>query len=290
MIRPFVKGLVLAVALATAGGVSADEKATKLADIQSELDALSAQLQSLRSELTSGGASAMQAAGGSSALDRMNAMEAQLAQLTSRTEALQIRIEKVVKDGTNRIGDLEFRLCELEEGCDPSSLPETPTLGGAAPAAAASAPAATTATDTGATASAPAAAPKVEMAMNEQADFDRAKAALDGGDYQGAVTQFTQYVQNYPGGPLSTDAQFYQGEALSQTGDTAGAARAYLAAFSGQPEGPRAPSALTRLGAALGLLGQTQDACMTLSEVGKRFPAAPEVADATAAMQKLGCQ
>ena len=70
----------------------------------------------------------------------------------------------------------------------------------------------------------------------------------------------------------------------------AGAARAYLDAFSGAPDGPRAPAALLKLGAALGLLGQAQEACVTLGEVGTRFPTAPEAVEATTAMRSLGCQ
>ena len=69
------------------------------------------------------------------ALDRMNALEAQLADLTAKTEKLEIRINKVVADGTNRIGDLQFRVCELEQGCDTSKIGETVPLGGGAAAA-----------------------------------------------------------------------------------------------------------------------------------------------------------
>ena len=273
---------MLAVTLVAASGVYAQDKAQTLADIRTEVQALAAQVQALKSELVSGGAAAMQAAGGASALDRMNTLEAELARLTSETEKLQIRVDKVVTDGTNRVGDLEFRLCELEEGCDTGNLPITTALGGAATTTAT-----TTPTDTAAISSA---TPTAELALNEQADFDRAKAALDSGDFQGAANQFTTFAQSYPGGPLTGEAQFLQGDALSQLGDTSGAARAYLGAFSGAPQGPRAPAALLKLGAALGLLGQTQDACVTLGEVPVRFPAAPEAAEAQSTMQKLGCQ
>jgi TolA-binding protein len=37
-------------------------------------------------------------------------------------------------------------------------------------------------------------------------------------------------------------------------------------------------------------LGQTQDACVTLGQVGVRFPQAPEAVEAGVAMQKLSCQ
>ncbi len=281
MIRLLMKVLTLAVALAAASGVYAQDKSATLAEMRDELQTLAGQLQALKSELVAGGQAAMQAAGGASALDRMNAMESELARLTAAQEQLQIRVEKVVADGTNRVGDLEFRICELEEGCDSANLPITAALGGDAPAVAGGAETAPAA-DPG--------APQVEMAINEQSDFDAAKAKMDAGDFAGAATALTAFTQNYPGGPLTGEAQFLQGEALSQSGDTTGAAKAYLAAFSGAPQGPRAPASLLRLGAALGLLGQTQDACVTLGEVSVRFPAAPEAGEAVTTMQKLGCQ
>lgn len=292
MIRAFAGALALTAALAAAGAGFGADKAQTLADIRAEVAQLAAGLQSLKSELVTGGQAAMQAAGGASALDRMNAMEAELARLTAATEKLQIRVDKVVADGTNRVGDLEFRLCELEKGCDTANLPETAALGGPVTAgtSAGTAPDPAAGTTTNADPASGSPAPAVEMAMNEQSDFDRAKALMDGGDFVGAATQFATFTQNYPGGPLTGEAQFLQGEALGKTGDSAGSARAYLGAFSGAPQGPRAPAALLRLGAALGLLGQTQDACVTLNEVPARFPQAPEATEAKTTMQQLGCQ
>ena len=277
-----LRSLLVAVVLAAplSPGVAQD-RAQTLADIRAELAALSGELQMLRSELLAGGQAAMQAAGGASALDRMNSIEAALARLTSDTEALQNRVNRVVTDGTNRVGDLEFRLCELEEGCDPASLPITQALGGDASAA--------PAPSSGVTAPAAGAAIP-ELAVSEQADFDRAKAALDSGDFRGAADQFAAFTQAYTGGPLTGEANFLRGEALAQLGETSNAARAYLDAFSGAPNGPRAPAALLKLGASLGILGQTQEACVTLGEVGTRFPTAPEAVEATAAIRSLGCQ
>jgi tol-pal system protein YbgF len=263
----------------------AQDKAQTLADVRAELSKLADDLQALRSELVQGGAPAMQAAGGASALDRMNAMEAELSRLTSQTEQVQNHVNRVVTDGTNRIGDLEFRLCELEDGCDPANLPITESLGGApAGGAQGTAPVVTTLPVTGATGGAP------ELAVAEQADFDRAKGALDSGDFQGAADKFAAFGQAYPGSPLTGEAQYLRGESLEKLGDTANAARAYLQAFSGAPNGPRAPGALLRLGATLGALGQAQEACVTLGEVGTRFPTAPEAVEAAANMRNLNCQ
>ncbi len=281
-----IRALVLSSLIAAAALPAAAQNAETLADLRAELMRLAQDLQSLRGELVSGGQSAMQAAGGTGALDRMNAMEAEIVRLTARTEELQNRVDRVVADGTNRIGDLEFRICELEDGCDVSNMPITGMLGGAAG---------------GGGAAVPPAAPSVpeapasnggtpELAISEQADFDRAKAALDGGEYQAAADGFAAFANAYPGSPLTGNAHFLRGEAMAGLGDTSGAARAYLDAFSGAPDGPMAPAALFRLGAALGLLGQVQEACVTLGEVPRRFPNAPEAAEATSTMQTLGCQ
>ena len=60
----------------------------------------------------------------------MDTIEAELSRLTARTEEVELKLNRVVSDGTNRIGDIEYRLCEVTEGCDPTTLGATPTLGG----------------------------------------------------------------------------------------------------------------------------------------------------------------
>ena len=184
----------------------------------------------------------------------------------------------MVSDGTNRIGDLEFRLCEATEGCDIAALPDTPVLGGNAPAPVI-VPDATTPTTGGA-----------ELAIGEQADFDRAKEVLATGDFRTAADLFATYAQSYPGGPLMQEAQYLRGEALSQLGETSNAARAYLEAFSGAPDGVLAGQSLLKLGQALGDLGQVPEACVTLGEVGTRFAGSIDATAAQVSMQGLGCQ
>ena len=129
-----------------------------------------------------------------------------------------------------------------------------------------------------------------EMAVSEKEDFDRAKEVLGQGDFPGAAALFATYAQSYPGGPLVPEAHYLRGEALSKQGDTANAARSYLDAFSAKPDGPIAPDALVKLGEGLGALGQVQEACVTLAEVGARFPGSMAATQATVAMQGFGCQ
>lgn len=277
-------GLSLALCLLPVLG-QAQDRAQTLADIRSELAALAAEFNALKSELISTGAISSGAAGGD-ALTRMDTIEASLARLTARTEEIELRLNRVVNDGTNRIGDIEYRLCEMTEGCDPAKLGATPVLGGASGAAAAPAaapPVASGGTGTAGTGGA-------ELAVAEQQDFDRAKEVLGQGDFQGAAALFATYAQSYPGGPLIPEAHYLRGEALSKLGDTGNAARAYLDAFSAAPEGPFAPDALLKLGEGLGALGQMQEACVTLAEVGARFPGSMAATQSTVAMQGFGCQ
>ncbi|WP_054005791.1 tol-pal system protein YbgF [Cypionkella psychrotolerans] len=274
-----MRWLVLCLALLPLPALAQD-KAQTLADLKAELGQLSAQFNGLKAELVQSGAASTGAAGGD-ALQRMDAMEAELTRVTAKAEEIELKLNRVISDGTNRIGDIEFRLCEQTEGCDPSNIPETPVLGGntAAAAPAATAPAAT----------APASdAP--ELAMGEKNDFDRAKGVLGQGDFRAAADLFATFTQSYPGSPLSEEANFNRGEALTKLDDTANAARAYLEAFSGKPDGPFAAESLLKLGQALGALGQVPDACVTLAEVGNRFPGTIHATNAQVSMQGLGCQ
>lgn len=275
--RLIAVGLAL-VLLATQG--KAQDRTQTLADIRQELAVLYVEIQRLGTELnTTGGAAGVAAAG--TTTDRVNALETEVTRLTAKTEELENRINTVVKDGTNKVGDLEFRLCELESDCDISTLGETPTLGGGAlPVAPATATPATP--DVGAGSG-------EQLAVAEQADYDAALSAFNGANWAEAAERFARFVEAYPGSPMAPEANFLRGEALAQQGQTSDAARAYLDAFSADPAGPRAAEALLKLGTGLGELGQVNEACVTLGEVANRFPSSPSVGPAQQAKAALGC-
>ena len=252
------------------------QDAETLADIRQELTVLYVEMQKLKRELsTTGGANLT--LGGASVLERVGAMENELQRLTAKTERMDHRIGQIVKDGTNRIGDLEFRLVELEGG-DVSVLGETTTLGGVAVA------------DETTIATPPDTDDSNEqMAIGEEADFQQASKALADGAYKKAAELFSQFESSYPGSPFSARANLSRGKALDGLGDTREAARAYLASFTANATGPVAPDSLFELGAALGRLGQTDQACVTLGEVGVRFPNAEAANNARQEMINLGC-
>lgn len=249
-----------------------------LADIRQQLSVLYVELQSLKRELsTTGSPEGVNTSG--TTLQRIDAIETELQRLTGRTERLEQRIDRVVQDGTNRVGDLEFRLVELEGG-DVSNLGETTTLGGdvATPVAPAVPSLADGAGDVGS-----------ELAVGERADFDRALAALEAGDSQSAADQFDAFLETYPGSPLEAEAHLRRGQAFEALDRMTVAARSYLDSYSLYPQSAVADQALYNLGRALGALDKVSEACVTLGEVETRHPGSAMIGPAQAEMQALGC-
>ena len=270
--------LIVAMCILAVPAVAQDREKT-LADIRQELSVLFVEIQKMRRELsTTGGVNANLS--GTNVLERVDAMEAELQRVIAANEALTNRVDRVVSDGTNRIGDLEFRLCELESGCDIGSLGETPTLGGGAlPTAVTPQPVAPVGDVTGG----------VELAVAERDDFDRAKATFDAGSFEAAAEQLQRFTETYQGGPLTGLAHLMRGEALQSLGLTSSAARAYLESYSGTPNGPTSPTALLKLGLALDGLGQNSEACITLAEVTLMYPDTEASIEAQAARASMGC-
>lgn len=267
----------LALSLALPSGVQA-QNAETLADIRQQLSILYVEMQKLKRELSTTGAPAGVNVGGTT-LDRVNAIEDELRRLTGRTEQLENRIERVVQDGTNRIGDLEFRLVELEGG-DLSTLGETTTLGGDVEVPSLSDG---TLTET--------VTPETELAVGENADYRRARAALDGGDFVSAETQFAAFLETYPGSPLAPQAHLGLGLSMEGQGssDQAGIAAAFLESYSSDMSSPVADQALFHLGKSLGGLGKISEACVILGEVHARHPGSDMVMLAQSEMRNLGC-
>lgn len=219
-----------------------------LEDIRQDITQLSEILLELRGELLTTGNSGVSQDSVGTILQRLNMLEAELSAALGRVETLQFRIIQITDDGTQRIGDLEFRLTELEGG-DTSNLGTTPSLGGEA-------------TPTGGQ----------ELATDEQHSFNQATAQYTEGNYQASVEMFDAFINTYPGGPLTSEAQYRKGLALAGLQDWSSAARSYLDSFSGAPDGAYAADSLYELGVSLGALGQAEQACLTLNEIELRYP------------------
>lgn len=274
-----MRALLVAGLVACALAAPAAAQQQNLADVKAELSLLDDQVEQLRDALVRSGPAHGLPMASATPLTRLDQLEAELRHLTDRVDVLTNDVRRIVDDATNRVGDIEFRLAELEGG-DTSVLVKPEPLGGGVTGPK------PRPTPGGSTV----ASPETPLVATEQADFDAAVAAADAGENAKAAVLFGSFLANYPGGPLQTDAQFRRGESLSATGDWRGAARSYLDAFSGAPQSPLAPRALYRLAIALGELGQINEACLTLTEVDSRYPGSEVAADVATERVTLRCQ
>lgn len=246
-------------------------QADSVAEIRSELNALSAVVADLARELSSGAAASQPGFDGT-LIDRVDQIRTELARLTGRTEELEFRIRRVIDEASNRLGDLEFRLTELGGG-DPSSLPQRP-LGGesqsfiAAPELPSEAP---------------------ELAAGEEAALRGARSLAEAGDREGAVQALQDFLDLFPGSPLGPEASMLLGEMHRARGAEPEAARAFLNLYLSDPDGPSAPGALYALGDSLGRLGQREEACVMFDELRTRFASSPEASEAEGPREALAC-
>lgn len=265
-----------------------------LADIQASLRAVASDLQALRAELLASGAAGFEAAGGDTAIDRMNAMEAQIARLTDQTEQLTNRVKRVVAGGSNRLGDIEFRLCELDPNCDlgalmTAELGRQSEFGGGLSGEAVVPPPPSDISSVTLPPLDDATPDAIPPTEEEAEDFAAARAAIEAGDWAQAIPLLEEFVAVHGGGPLTVDALFLLGMAQREAGQTEQAAESWLQAFSADPDGPRAARSLLELSRAMATVASPAEACPFLSELSIRFPEAPEAAQAEVAAAELGC-
>ena len=283
-IRAGAVAFVIALVFGWTGPAPAQDESTEatLADIRQELEFLLGEVRYLKSQLVTTGPPQSSSArrGGSVAL-RVDAIESELRQLTGAVEELQFRVETIVEDGTRRIGDLEFRLVELEGG-DLSSVGKVPALGTAEPDSAKAketeaAAAESSGESTGNGTEDEAAAPRKPVYPGET-PFEVAMAAFEAGNYADALGYLDTALDPDSDAETFAEVRFWQGESHFALQDWQSAASSYLDSFSSSPKGPHASGSILGLGVSLGELGHADEACLMLSEAAVRAPNDPEVA------------
>lgn len=113
--------------------------------------------------------------------------------------------------------------------------------------------------------------------------FAKAKALMDGGDYDSAEAAFAAFVRRYPDSSKTAEGNYWLGKTLSVRNANADAAQAYIAAIRGWPKSSWAPDAVVELARSLIALNKPADACQTLAQLGKYYPKASATVTAQAA-------
>ena len=114
----------------------------------------------------------------------------------------------------------------------------------------------------------------VAMLDQPREQFNVALQAFQAGQYPEAEAGFKAFLAANPSHRLSADALFYIGETYLQRSRPREAAEQYLKVTTDYSKSSRAPESMVRLGQTLAALGNNEQACATLTEFGKRYPAA----------------
>ncbi len=117
------------------------------------------------------------------------------------------------------------------------------------------------------------------------------KTKLSEGDFVGAQTALSQYIQFNPDATDIGEMNFWLGESYYVRGGYADAADAFIASMRTDPKGVKAPDAMVRLAATLRQLGNTTEACQTLAAFPKQFPKASATVKEKARIEavRTGC-
>lgn len=137
-----------------------------------------------------------------------------------------------------------------------------------------------------------AALPPAESNANVKQDYDTAYGHLLRQDYGAAEAAFDDFIKAYPNDPRAGDAQYWLGETYFVRGNYKSAASSFLKGYQTYSKSSKAPDSLLKLAMSLDRLGQKDAACSSFGELVTRFPDAPAHLKSKAASEqkRLACR
>lgn len=121
----------------------------------------------------------------------------------------------------------------------------------------------------------------------EKADYEAALATFRQGDFAGAQTAFTSFIQKYPQSGYNPSALFWLGNAQYATRDYKGAIGNFRALVAQSPTHARAPESVLSIANCQIELGDTKAARKTLGDLIKTYPQSEAAAAAKERLAKL---
>lgn len=94
-------------------------------------------------------------------------------------------------------------------------------------------------------------------------------------DYGAAEAAFDDFLKRYPSDQLSGNAQYWLGETYFVRSQYKAAAAAFLKGYETYRQSAKAPDSLLKLAMSLDRLGQREAACTSYRELNSQFPDAP---------------
>jgi len=214
-------------------------------------------------------------------LARLDAMESQIARLTSQTEE---NTNAIAQLGT-RLGALEVTSSAAASAAQATATPTpaptaAPTSAAAAPTPAASRPSPTPAPaasrPAGPTAERLAAVQAIAKPKTDDAGDDEYSYGFrlwEAGFFPEAQQQLTMFVEKYPRHERISYGRNLLGRAYLDDGKAKDAAPWFLKNYQTDKQGARAPDSLLYLAEAMMAQKDTKRACIALAEFGETYPA-----------------
>jgi tol-pal system protein YbgF len=126
---------------------------------------------------------------------------------------------------------------------------------------------------------------------NPKQIYERAYGYLLQKNYSAAQAGFSEFLKRYPNDPQAPDALYWLGEAHYVQRNYADAAEAFDLVTTSFGSSTKAPDAQLKRAMALAQIGKKQDACAAFRELGARYPGAPSYvkSKAESERQRTGC-
>jgi tol-pal system protein YbgF len=208
-------------------------------------------------------------------LNRLNALQQEVASLRGLVEQLQNENAQLKQANREQYIDLDSRLGRLEGGSAPvAGAPAASDTGASTPAVPVDAAPGTTAPTAprGVVADVATGAANPADPAGERPMYDSAFQALRDGEYAEASRRFQAYLEAYPAGTLAPNAWYWLGESYYVTQNYDVALTAFESLLQAFPDSAKAPDALLKLGYCQFELGRAPQGEATLRDVIARFP------------------
>lgn len=217
---------------------------------------------------------------------RLSELESQMRTMRGQLEEKDHQINQLKEQLDRALSDIDMRLNQsspLPTGANGGmpmgngTAPPQPEISGSADMGAdpdAPAPAnAPTQQNLGTMSEAPGGAAIAPSSGDVAAQYEAAYAKLKAGDYSGAQGDFDRFLKANPSHQLASNATYWYGETFYAQKKYSEAARIFAESYKKYPKGPKAADSLLKLGMSLGGSGKTKEACVSLKQLKKQYPA-----------------
>ena len=237
---------------------------------------------------------------------RFGEVEDQFRSLTGQIEEIAHRIGVVAKRVEKLVGDVDFRLSEIEQAQAQALARTVPPITqpaaapSASPQAALRRPAVTAEPGTLGTiplsglspdgSGALVTAPALPVGTVKE-QYNYAFSLLRQQEYAEAERALTAFIEANPSDPLTGNANYWLAETYYVRGDFRKAAGYFAAGYKNFPKSNKASDNLLKLAMSLANLDENDQACLTFKELAERYPDAPPSIKQRAAFesQRAGC-